>query len=1662
MTDAAVEKQAGAPYSTGGGGVVLEHRYGACLLASLLTGDPLTELGTDVAPVAVRFQASAVSPVDDLVASGRTPDGTQRKVSIGLRRAPELVTSETASVHLLASYLRVVISSWDEVRAGRWRLALAVASPNLAVKQVGELAVIAAGSPDAAAFRAEVARAGRTNEAVRRRLRHLDALIEKALDDEDEKIEAGGIAAAELTWRVLFSLVIRELRLEGADQTDRGFTVSRLRAVVRDGTVEAADALLSRLENLSDGYAPAGANVTEVILRRDLAGVALARSPNRAQAWGVLDGLAGRLRDRSLSRLADATGELTLDRTDARAKLATAMSEAAGGPGALVVLGEPDVGKSALTVRAADQRVDGEVAVTMLSLRDLPATTLELESLLGGSLTEVLGATATGTARLLIIDGAEAALEGRRQLLAELAAAAFRAGLGVAAVTRSDAAEAARLALTSAMTAVGAAGQADDHQVPRLTSAEAGEIVSAFGSLARLGLESRAAWLLGRPGLVDLLLRAGGAAALPDGPLSEADVFAVIWSRLVRRGEDMVPGGPSPDAREQALLALARRELVPDGTGAPPDAGALPSLRSDGLLRSAGLTQAWHPGDEFASDLVRDFAVGRLLISGGWELLSQAGAPRWALRAARLACQATLADAQSGTEAARLRIQAVFDGLAAEDGPRWAEIPLEAMLTLGTAGEALACAWPDLMAGDRAALRTVLRLALQRYAAYSVGDITVLEPLVALGYCGADDLGQDDQHDRGDGEQIRTLVLAWLRGLILSGTGPLALRQQVRDRILSTGPKAYDEFAVEALATLGPDLDDRARSFLLGLADEGGGHLAVAVESAGAARAMAEHQPDLLLALTERYYILPVGQTGAFGFLRGIRSHQKAHRPGDPMAAWHYGPFSLLLQYKPADALALINRMLDHAAVVRAGAWPGPQASAEAFGEPAGLDLDLPGAGTRRCVGDDEIWRWYRGGSTAPPACLSALLAVERFADELLDTWHLPASTVIGQLLRESRNLAMPGLVAGLLIRHPDLAGNLLDGWLVRPELWAMESTRVAAEGFMHIQGPDQASLHGREQRRWGFSEIAMSMVAEAVAEDDQPRLSVLAAAADGLLGRAAAAVQGGGVDDERLLIVKGSAALLRAENYRLTSAGDHPAVEFVPPDDIVQSMAAYQQESAQGATVWRLQATYTGSPDRVVPADTLADDLAAARELAENPPGGGPVRLAEPVAAVAAAAIISHADGRAQVADDDLRWSAGLLAEVVVPSPAQAAALGAAESINWSGADRSVAAALPALLLPAFDSTGLNRRVIEQAIASCAVSPADEVRMILARSAARVWSATCGPADISGACRHQVLWDAIVQGLRDCQLGGWDQAAQQRRIDPVSEPYAQAIPRVATGQLLLNRLTAPLIAAADVARSANCVAGDAQVMLDVLLAAHRRAAISWTESGYRHPNDQHGPAVARVLAGIAAAGDAEPLAEHIRAFTTGPQALIELLRDLGLAFTYSDGLRLALPEVWRVVMQTALDEFDARPERLSDWRWRGQMLGGLIPAPELEVAESHIDDVLEHARSSWPAPEVFADLISRWIPVARGDSEPIGALIRLVLCGTPAWQAATGLAWAEDLIQDHFPAAAKAWFLMSWLQELRDAGQLNGDAAPRWRRIVDGLAAEGNSAAARLQQAEE
>ncbi|UTT51055.1 hypothetical protein [Rhodococcus gordoniae] len=212
-------------------------------------------------------------------------------------------------------------------------------------------------------------------------------------------------------------------------------------------------------------------------------------------------------------------------------------------------------------------------------------------------------------------------------------------------------------------------------------------------------------------------------------------------------------------------------------------------------------------------------------------------------------------------------------------------------------------------------------------------------------------------------------------------------------------------------------------------------------------RALVDNRPDLLIELAEAYYIDLRDRRGHTSVDRGIRPHW--NRGTQRQAAWYLGPFWQSLHRVPVNTLALINRMLDHAAHVRVRNLHG-SAGFPPDDSLQGLELELPDVGVRRYVGDDHVWSWYRGSSVGPYPCMSALLAVERFADESLDA-GIDMRRLVELLLRDCHNLAMPGLVVGLLVRHVDRAGDLLDSWLTythRSGIWKSPEPR-ARDSYM-------------------------------------------------------------------------------------------------------------------------------------------------------------------------------------------------------------------------------------------------------------------------------------------------------------------------------------------------------------------------------------------------------------------------------------------------------------------------------------------------------------------------------------------------------------------------------------------------------------------------------------
>ncbi len=91
----------------------------------------------------------------------------------------------------------------------------------------------------------------------------------------------------------------------------------------------------------------------------------------------------------------------------------------------------------------------------------------------------------------------------------------------------------------------------------------------------------------------------------------------------------------------------------------------------------------------------------------------------------------------------------------------------------------------------------------------------------------------------------------------------------------------------------------------------------------------------------------------------------------------------------------------------------------------------------------------------------------------------------------------MPALVAGLLVRHLDKAGDALDPFFTEPMIWILEFERVAKEsaGLAAVS----EGLHAPERRKWSLREAARALVLAA----DGQRIDALRELGERLVVRA-------------------------------------------------------------------------------------------------------------------------------------------------------------------------------------------------------------------------------------------------------------------------------------------------------------------------------------------------------------------------------------------------------------------------------------------------------------------------------------------------------------------------------------------------------------------------------
>ena len=1655
-------KGAASPYATGGGGVTLERLYGATLLTALLLRDPVPGLPDGVSANAVQFQAGESSPVDDYVVwGGEAPDSSPgaMRLSVAVRRAPSIAPGDTKFVKLLGDYLQIMVEAPNDVASGRWRFGLVVAGPHAGAADTSWLADAARVHASNKSFREGVGRPAATTAGVRQRLGHLDGAVQEAA--KSHKAQLGDLEEA--TWRLLRSLYVMQPRLEGDDAADRTNAVARLRSLF--GSAADADNAFRRLCELAGTFATRGGVVDRETLRRELtSGLAVPRDPTLQMAWSVLATCEEQLRVRTSSTLTEAsTGRtLSLPRHDEVGRLAQAMKTAGHAAGRFIVTGEPDVGKSALTLAAADILRREGMSVVALNLRDLPRSPAEFEGLLGTNTVHVLGGTQVALSRIILVDGAEAVLEGRNDLLAHLARAAARAGLGMVAVTRDDAGAEVRRALT-----IAGGAEATEFAIQPLTTPDVDDLVGCFPALNRVAQEPRARWLLGRLGLVAILLQSGAHAALPDGALSEADVFAAVWSQLVRRNNNVVPGEATPDGREATLLEIARKQLGVHAITTVTDPLALPSLRSDRLLLPLGPTAAWKRGDEFANDLIRDFATARLLIvSLPDDVVASAGAPRWTVRAARLACQAALLDAGDDIEAVRSARQLSFDALAKVHGERWSDLVWEAVLTLGAAGDALKAAAPTLFQGKGRPLENLLRVVRQRFIRGHLADTVLVEPVVELLCDRKDALAHLPERLQEKADEI---VETWLASLAVRGKADAShpLRCRVRDEILRY--EADDNPGLGGIGLLGPDLDAAAEKILREVASRDPESLHPLLENSFAPISLAAHRSDLLLDLTEAYYIEhrdPHDPRGYPGMDDGIRDHRLGGGMS-PLAAAHYGPFWSLLASRPRESIALINRILNHAVryrVARNGADPESLPTAEL----PGITVAWPSGGVRHFAGDDQAWRWYRGTGVGPYPCMSALFAVEHLVDQIMRAVDVRLDKIVTLLLADCENLAMPALIVGTLVRSADRVIDELDPWLANPVVWRFEFDRALTSQLppLLVRANDGEDVRGRSRRSWSLREVAGYLVSRALLGDDQAALARLSAVGDELLARATAmevaqvdgavpstweGVAASGRSEARdwVLTVRGWASSLQSAHYHTRPAEDgRMAICYDPPTEVVEAFSVERKDSERGMESYRLLNTYSkGDPSTW--SHTLAADLRLARELEADPPNAGPPEPMRAPVAVAAAAVECHVAGGLGLPEGDVLWAV----DAIVRAASQADELTSENAVFPWGTDRLAARALPRILTVAEDALGETRgAAVLNALYQCARSTSDEVRRVLGAATTPLWDAPCSRS--GSGCVHKEALDAFRNSARFCTFNGVDPATGQPRVVSLGPDVEADLATVHADRVLLSRLVGPILVATSCARSRSCVAEEASRLRDALLEAHGRASVHYAKGNYRRSDDDD-----RAVAGALLDIGQEAVVQHVKQYTACANALGGLLRDLAAAATADASRRRTLRAAWPAVMDAAMDAIDAGQDYRQDRYGGARAFGAIVPRPMPTGREADVEAALRSASEGWPLIGELGSRVDRWLGMAPAGSECVDALVGLLDTAPLDDQVHRGLPWVATLVARGVRAIANhSYLLPGWLESIRGSRRLTGEVKALYQRVIDSLAAAGDARAVRLQ----
>lgn len=1651
-----------SPYSTGGGGVTFAQLVASVYLASMLTRGRRREV-SDLHVRTVGFQNGPKHPVDDLLIT--CGDSTSEvTLAVACRATPNFVNSDDETVKLVKSLLAEV----EKFDSDAHQVAVATAGWTAQWEDLAKLCDIARAHANPALFKKSMDVDRRWTKQVQGRLDQFQKMVSTALK---------GAAAADevlrLTWRLLGRLHVLGFAVQSPDESDRTALATALDGVA-DPSANGV-ALRDRLESLVATYDNTGGVVDLNLVRRDLHGLLDAAATRTRHAWQVLaehrEVSAAAVR----ATIGDGTvvGPVHVTFTDCRNRLANSLLDAGLRGTALLISGESGIGKSALTLSAVKELEAGDgvgFEAVVLNFRSMPQSSLDLQGLLGMSLRDVLSELSAAS-RLLVIDAADAAIERSVGLLRDLVLAAKAAGVGVVAVSSDAASDFVKEQLATAFDDV------DPFKMDPLDDEDVAVVADAFPLLRPILQNLPAKSLLRRPVVLDLLTRTGVA---PAGRLGEWECLDLIWSKVVR--SDARPNAGSAEAREQTLLMLAAAamQLPPGARPADSvDAAAVDALRKDHLLAPANPYRA---EPEFAHDEVRRYATAILLVraKSQTELLEASPVPRLAMSAATLACKGALKAPGVDLKATFLDLLVQYKTFAAVHGARWADVPVEAVLETPAAYVCLKTALGDNATG--LVLADVVRVVQQRHKFDGLITPGVAGEVVRIL------LDADEPWDVS--KESFELLADWLTTLMLSDApAKNPLRIALRERLLTywksfpppasktvsaggaaTGLPARpqrrrdldyhqtkEEF-VETMALLGADIDDDVETCLRAIAEDAPVALAPAADSPASARAIAQRDPELLAELMEAYYI---DDNQGWHRDEGVRRHQgRWTGNGAPFVMYYFGGFWQLFNRASLTTQArVLNNILNSGANARdrtiarlntRGLFPTPVDENGNFTDDAGTGageesnrgavLNLDGT-PRLYAGDSHVWSWYRGTSVGPYSAMSALQAMERAADTWI-TLGVSPRLVIETLLKGCDNLAVPGMLFGLLVRHLEKVDDELDAFLVEPLVWELEFGRKTSE-YSGLAARTEG-LANLDRRQWTPREVAAMLLARGGPER-AARLKKVGAKL----------IENGdriGISQE---LTKNWAASLDAERYKVTAVAEGLRIEVEPPAELVAAQKVHAAHQTLVETSLRLQNRYWGSAKNdgtyVAPSsEEILADLVAGRKLLDTDADVLPSQPEDAVAHVIRAAVERAVAGDLTALGDE----AGFATEFVltVAFSFRDAADQREEGFFFDlGADRAVAQILPAYLTEQLaeplKSVGGNLASVADAGLGMAGKAPLETRLFLARGCDVVWSVPCA----GEPCVHRIVLDWLLETARGAEIGPWDERGHGRervRIDGDVAERLNALPGDSVDITVLDAAIRGLGAAAS---TNHCCTEVAAAMLATFLDVEAKAMVVHEEKGWTADDrGSHTLVAARaLLQGFANNGNVEPVLGHLDVLRADSGLLSNFLHGLAAAGAENEVLSSAARGLWPSVVRHALGYRNDEDSPYKDRSWGSWSANALLPAP-LTWSQSIYNECIG-APLDWVRADDLLDFIDDWLPVARGDRMCVDGLIGLLRRLPVEVQVRRGLAWVSDVcIQDGTVTVVESWNTNDWLKEVRSSAE-KLKLLDKWQMLVDSLVVAGN-----------